>query len=43
MLHPDNRSVESWKAEGSGEKMCADFADFEPWYTTDYTSDCLEV
>ena len=43
MLHPDDGSVESWKAEGSGENMRADFADFEPWYATDYASDRLEV
>ncbi|TDL23537.1 FAD/NAD(P)-binding domain-containing protein [Rickenella mellea] len=30
MLHPDDGSVESWTAEGSAEKMLADFADFEP-------------
>nr|WJQ78195.1 4-hydroxybenzoate decarboxylase [Panus rudis] len=30
MLHPDDGSVESWTAEGSAEKMRADFADFEP-------------
>ncbi|KAI0721770.1 hypothetical protein C8Q72DRAFT_787710 [Fomitopsis betulina] len=30
MLHPDDGSVESWTAEGSADKMRADFADFEP-------------
>ena len=30
MLHPDDGSVESWTAEGSAEKMRADFDDFEP-------------
>ena len=30
LLHPDDGSVESWTAEGSAEKMRADFADFEP-------------
>ncbi|KAI0296726.1 FAD/NAD-P-binding domain-containing protein [Multifurca ochricompacta] len=30
LLHPDDGSVESWTEEGSGEKMRADFADFEP-------------
>ena len=30
MAHPDDGSVESWTAEGSAEKMRADFADFEP-------------
>jgi len=28
LLHPDDGSVESWTEEGSGDKMCADFADF---------------
>jgi hypothetical protein len=32
LLHPDDGSVESWTAEGSGDKMRADFADFEPRY-----------
>jgi salicylate hydroxylase len=32
LLHPDNGSVESWTEEGSGDKMRADFADFEPRY-----------
>jgi salicylate hydroxylase len=32
MIHPDDGSVESWTAEGSAEKMRADFADFEPRY-----------
>ena len=30
LLHPDDGSVESWTEEGSGDKMRADFADFEP-------------
>ncbi|KAI0312297.1 FAD/NAD-P-binding domain-containing protein [Amylostereum chailletii] len=30
LLHPDDGSVESWTAEGSADKMRADFADFEP-------------
>ncbi|KAI0820847.1 FAD/NAD-P-binding domain-containing protein [Trametes gibbosa] len=30
LIHPDDGSVESWTAEGSAEKMRADFADFEP-------------
>ncbi|KAI0067398.1 FAD/NAD-P-binding domain-containing protein [Artomyces pyxidatus] len=30
LLHPDDGSVESWTADGSAEKMRADFADFEP-------------
>ncbi|KAK7687183.1 hypothetical protein QCA50_009687 [Cerrena zonata] len=30
LLHPDDNSVESWTAEGSADKMRADFADFEP-------------
>ena len=30
MLHPDDGSVESWTEDGSGDKMRADFADFEP-------------
>ncbi|KAH8116622.1 FAD/NAD-binding domain-containing protein [Phellopilus nigrolimitatus] len=30
MLHPDDGSVESWTAEGSAEKMRADFDDYEP-------------
>ena len=30
LLHPDDDSVESWSAEGSADKMRADFADFEP-------------
>lgn len=30
LAHPDDSSVESWTAEGSTEKMRADFADFEP-------------
>ena len=32
MLHPDDGSVESWTAEGSAEKMRADFADYDPRY-----------
>ena len=34
MLHPDDGSVESWTAEGSADKMRADFADFEPRYVS---------
>jgi len=34
LLHPDDGSVESWTEEGSGDKMLADFADFEPWFVT---------
>ncbi|KAI0702382.1 FAD/NAD-P-binding domain-containing protein [Cerioporus squamosus] len=30
LLHPDDDSVESWSAEGSADKMRADFADYEP-------------
>ncbi|EIW53098.1 FAD/NAD-P-binding domain-containing protein [Trametes versicolor FP-101664 SS1] len=30
LIHPDNGSVESWNAEGSADRMRADFADFEP-------------
>ena len=30
MLYSNDGSVESWTAEGSGDKMRADFADFEP-------------
>ncbi|KAI0667175.1 FAD/NAD-P-binding domain-containing protein [Trametes maxima] len=30
LAHPDDGSVESWTAEGSAEKMRADFSDFEP-------------
>ncbi|KAI9457211.1 FAD/NAD-P-binding domain-containing protein [Lactarius psammicola] len=30
LLHPDDGSVESWTEEGSGDKMRADYADFEP-------------
>lgn len=30
MLHKDDGSVESWTAEGSAERMRADFDDFEP-------------
>lgn len=36
LLHPDDGSVESWTAEGSGDKMRADFSDFEPRYATVY-------
>ncbi|RDX40070.1 FAD/NAD(P)-binding domain-containing protein [Lentinus brumalis] len=30
LAHPDDGSVESWTAEGSADKMRADFADYEP-------------
>ncbi|KAF8500000.1 FAD/NAD-P-binding domain-containing protein [Hysterangium stoloniferum] len=30
LLHPDDGSVESWTAEGSSDKMKAEFSDFEP-------------
>lgn len=30
LVHPDDGSVESWTAEGSAEKMRADFAGWEP-------------
>ena len=30
LIHPDDGSVESWTAEGSAEKMQAEFADYEP-------------
>ena len=30
LLHPDDGSVESWTAEGSADKMRAEFDDFEP-------------
>ncbi|EJD02574.1 FAD/NAD-binding domain-containing protein [Fomitiporia mediterranea MF3/22] len=30
LIHPDDGSVESWTAEGSAEKMRADFAGWEP-------------
>ncbi|PIL32084.1 hypothetical protein GSI_06789 [Ganoderma sinense ZZ0214-1] len=30
LAHPDDGSVESWTAEGSADKMRADFADFDP-------------
>ncbi|KAL4247676.1 FAD/NAD(P)-binding domain superfamily protein [Abortiporus biennis] len=30
LLHPDDGSVESWSAEGSADKMRAEFSDFEP-------------
>ena len=33
LLHPDDGSVESW-TEGSGDKMLAGFADFEPRFVT---------
>jgi len=36
LVHPDDGSVESWTEEGSGDKMRADFADFEPSYVTIY-------
>jgi len=29
LVHPDDGSVESWTEEGSGDKMRADFADFD--------------
>lgn len=32
LLHPDDGSVESWTAEGSSDKMRADFAGWEPRY-----------
>ena len=32
--HPDDGSAESWTEEGSGDKMRAEFADFEPSYVT---------
>ncbi len=32
LIHPDDGSVESWTAEGSADKMRADFADYEPRY-----------
>ena len=32
LAHPDDGSVESWTAEGSADKMRADFADYEPRY-----------
>jgi salicylate hydroxylase len=38
LLHPDDGSVESWKTNGSGDKVRADFADFEPRYASDHTS-----
>jgi len=34
LFHPDDGSVESWKEEGSADKMRDDFADFEPRYVT---------
>jgi hypothetical protein len=34
LIHPDDGSVESWTEEGSGDKMRADFADFEPRFVT---------
>ncbi|TBU42614.1 FAD/NAD(P)-binding domain-containing protein [Dichomitus squalens] len=30
LIHPDDGSVESWTAEGSADKMRAEFADYEP-------------
>ncbi|KAH8110407.1 FAD/NAD-P-binding domain-containing protein [Phellopilus nigrolimitatus] len=30
MMHPDDGSVESWSAEGSADKLRADFADYDP-------------
>ena len=30
LIHPDDGSVESWTAEGSAEKMRADFEGWEP-------------
>ena len=30
MLHPDDGSVESWTAEGSADKLRADFEDDDP-------------
>ncbi len=30
LVHPDDRSAESWTAEGSADKMRAEFADYEP-------------
>jgi hypothetical protein len=35
LIHPDDGSVESWTEEGSGDKMRADFADFEPRCVTE--------
>jgi len=36
LLHPDDGSVESWTAEGSGDKMRSDFSDFEPRYASNF-------
>ena len=30
LIHPDDGSVESWTAEGSADKLRADFADYDP-------------
>ena len=30
LIHRDDGATESWTAEGSADKMRADFADFEP-------------
>ena len=30
LIHPDDGSVESWNAEGSADKMRADFVGWEP-------------
>ena len=30
LIHPDDGSTESWTAEGSADKMRAEFADYEP-------------
>ena len=32
LIHPDDGSVESWTAEGSADKLRADFADYDPRY-----------
>jgi salicylate hydroxylase len=40
LLHPDDGSVESWTAEGSADKMRADFADFEPRFVIRSLDDC---
>ena len=32
MCHPDDGPFESWTAEGSADKMRADFDDWEPRY-----------
>ena len=31
-IHPDDGSVEYWTAEGSADKLRADFADYDPRY-----------